>query len=238
MTNYICINGKKAELTEEQMKALGIELPKANPFERVAKDKIYYCISGSGIVSAEREDLYDIDKERFDAGNYCTDREVMKQRALHEVLSRLRDADVQLFRTDMQGDIICTSNGSSVSFTVSRNRNADVYAEIGGNSAQTTQPPATNPPQTDPPATNPPESDPPVTPPPATDPPATNPPATDPPADTPQGTDYILNTNSHKFHYPDCHSAAKISQKNKAYYTGTREELIAQGYSPCGNCDP
>ena len=95
-----------------------------------------------------------------------------------------------------------------------------------------------NPPQTDPPATNPPESDPPVTPPPATDPPATNPPATDPPADTPQGNDYILNTNSHKFHYPDCHSAAKISQKNKAYYTGTREELIAQGYSPCGNCDP
>ena len=155
-----------------------------------------------------------------------------------EPLSRLRDADVQLFRTDMQGDIICTSNGSSVSFTVSRNRNADVYAEIGGNSAQTTQPPATNPPQTDPPATNPPETDPPVTPPPATDPPATNPPATDPPADTPQGTDYILNTNSHKFHYPHCHSAAKISQKNKAYYTGTREELIAQGYSPCGNCDP
>ena len=34
MTNYICINGQKAELTEEQLKALGIELPKANPFER------------------------------------------------------------------------------------------------------------------------------------------------------------------------------------------------------------
>lgn len=145
-----------------------------------------------------------------------------------EPLSRLRDADVQLFRTDMQGDIICTSNGSSVSFSVSRNRNADVYAEIGGNSTQTTQPPATNPPQTEPPATNPPE----------TDPPATNPPATDVPTDTPQGTDYILNTNSHKFHYPHCHSAAKISEKNKQSYTGTREELIEQGYSPCGYCDP
>lgn len=145
-----------------------------------------------------------------------------------EPLSRLRDADVQVFRTDLQGDIVCTSNGSAVSFSVTRNRDADVFAEIGGNSTQTAPPVNTDPPQTDPPETNPPE----------TDPPATNPPAADSPADTPLGTDYILNTNSRKFHYPDCHSAAKISEKNKAYFTGTREELIAQGYSPCGNCDP
>lgn len=120
-----------------------------------------------------------------------------------EPLSRLRDADVRVFRTDMQGDIICTSNGSSVSFSVSRNWDADVFAEVGGNSTQTTQPPAT-----------------------------------DAPADTPQGTDYVLNTNSHKFHYPGCSSVAKMSEKNKQYYTGTREELIEQGYDPCGNCDP
>lgn len=52
------------------------------------------------------------------------------------VLSRLRDAEVKTFRTDMQGDVICTSNGSSVSFTVSRNANADVFGGIGGNSTQ------------------------------------------------------------------------------------------------------
>lgn len=98
MTNYICINGKKAELTKEQLKALGIELPKANPFERVNKDKIYYSIHGDGIVHAEREDLYDIDKERFDVGNYCTDKEIMKQRALHETLNRL------LWRYSMEHD--------------------------------------------------------------------------------------------------------------------------------------
>ena len=34
MTNYICINGKKAELTEEQLKLLGIELPNESPFAR------------------------------------------------------------------------------------------------------------------------------------------------------------------------------------------------------------
>jgi len=53
-----------------------------------------------------------------------------------DVLSRLRDAEVKTFRTDMQGDVICTSNGSSVSFTVSRNANADVFGGMGGNSTQ------------------------------------------------------------------------------------------------------
>lgn len=49
---------------------------------------------------------------------------------------------------------------------------------------------------------------------------------------------YILNTSSKKFHDPDCPYAGKISEKNKDYYTGSREELIAKGYSPCGHCDP
>lgn len=37
------------------------------------------------------------------------------------VLSRLRDADVQLYRTDLQGDIICTSDGKTVTFTTQKN---------------------------------------------------------------------------------------------------------------------
>lgn len=52
------------------------------------------------------------------------------------VLSRLRDADVKIFRTDLQGDIICTSDGSSLSFTVSRNAGADTFGGIGENSTQ------------------------------------------------------------------------------------------------------
>ena len=43
----------------------------------------------------------------------------------HEpVLSRLRDADVTVFRTDMQGDITAVSDGANVTFTT--NRNADI----------------------------------------------------------------------------------------------------------------
>ncbi len=42
-----------------------------------------------------------------------------------EVLSRLRDADVKVFRTDLQGDIICNSDGERVTFTVDKGENAD-----------------------------------------------------------------------------------------------------------------
>ncbi len=49
---------------------------------------------------------------------------------------------------------------------------------------------------------------------------------------------YVLNTNTAKFHLPSCASAGKIKEQNKKEYTGSREELIAVGYSPCGNCHP
>ena len=49
---------------------------------------------------------------------------------------------------------------------------------------------------------------------------------------------YILNTNSHKFHDPDCAGAASMSDANRQEYTGSREDLIARGYTPCGQCDP
>lgn len=50
--------------------------------------------------------------------------------------------------------------------------------------------------------------------------------------------EYVLNTSSHKFHYPDCGSVSQMSDSNRQDYTGTREEIIAQGYEPCGNCNP
>lgn len=45
-----------------------------------------------------------------------------------DTLSRLRDADVKVFRTDMQGTIICTSDGKTVSFSVEKNKDADTLA--------------------------------------------------------------------------------------------------------------
>lgn len=49
---------------------------------------------------------------------------------------------------------------------------------------------------------------------------------------------YILNTNTKKFHYPSCSSVKQISDKNKQTYTGSRDDLISQGYDPCKRCNP
>ena len=53
-----------------------------------------------------------------------------------------------------------------------------------------------------------------------------------------EGENYVLNVNSHRFHLPDCSGVASISHNNRRDYTGTREDLIAQGYVPCGSCKP
>ena len=50
--------------------------------------------------------------------------------------------------------------------------------------------------------------------------------------------DYILNVKNKKFHKPDCSAASDISSTNKQDFTGTRDQLIARGYSPCGICKP
>ena len=88
MENYICINGKKTELTEEQMKALGIERPKKSPFDRIVDGK-YYFINTHGTVYPTKDFLTTADNSLFEKANYCTDKAIMEQRAMWETLSRL-----------------------------------------------------------------------------------------------------------------------------------------------------
>lgn len=52
------------------------------------------------------------------------------------------------------------------------------------------------------------------------------------------GTTYILNANTHKFHRPTCSSLRLMKDSNKISSTDSRENIIAQGYSPCKNCNP
>lgn len=52
------------------------------------------------------------------------------------------------------------------------------------------------------------------------------------------GADYVLNTNTHKFHYPDCASVADIKPKNYKAFHGTRDEALSLGYAPCKRCNP
>lgn len=127
------------------------------------------------------------------------------------VLSKLRDADVKVFRTDMQGHVICSSDGTDLMFRVERNADADTLsgAGAGGNHTQDTKPPET---------TKAPE---------ATQNPSTG-----------NGRSYVLNTSTKKFHYPSCSSVKQMSAKNRKDVIATRAELIAQGYDPCGRCHP
>ena len=62
----------------------------------------------------------------------------------------------------------------------------------------------------------------------------------EPPTSDGEVTKYIANTNpnSMKFHKPNCSSVSKMSEQNKLEVTATREQMIADGYSPCGICNP
>lgn len=59
-----------------------------------------------------------------------------------------------------------------------------------------------------------------------------------PVAQQPQTSSYVVNTSTGKFHIPSCRDVNKIKQDNYWAYEGTRDDLIAQGYSPCGHCNP
>lgn len=123
-------------------------------------------------------------------------------------LSRLRDADVTVFRTDLHGDIVFTSDGKTVSVSTDKTASEEDVMTPGGSIII---PPTTTTPDPEP----------------------------EQGTDTqPSGTDYVVNTNTGKFHYPSCSSVKKMKESNKMFYTGTRDDLVSQGYSPCGNCHP
>lgn len=52
------------------------------------------------------------------------------------------------------------------------------------------------------------------------------------------GTSYVINRNTMKFHLPSCSSVEKMQEENRENYTGDREQLIENGYEPCGSCNP
>ena len=124
-----------------------------------------------------------------------------------EVLDRLWDKDVSVFRTDEQGNIIMTSDGKEITWSTSPSetwapgvvpanapdRNTESVEKTGTDTAENNQ--------------------------------------------TAESL-YVLNNNTMKFHRPGCSSVQKISEKNYGESSLSRDELIAQGYSPCGNCDP
>ena len=88
MENYIVINGKKAELTEEQLKQLGIKTKeKENPFTRKI-DKSYFYISAGNALMTDVDNNTVVDIALYDNLNYFNDYNFTEQVALHQLLNR------------------------------------------------------------------------------------------------------------------------------------------------------
>ena len=124
MESYIVINGKKAPLTEEQLKMLGIETEKKNPLKRCEHHERYYHIDCFGKVNEACEDKHKVDADLYEIANYCTDKNLMRQRAWHETLSRL------LWRYSMEhdGDKIDWKNKNEWKYYIYFNFDDNKYA--------------------------------------------------------------------------------------------------------------
>lgn len=180
-----------------------------------------------------------------------------------DVLGRLDKMGVQVYRTDLQGDILMVSDGKHLEITTQR--------PIPGATSEATKEPTPTPkpvpkvtpeptpaPEQVPTATLEPTATPEPVPTETTQPtvtPAETPspqPASDPtpkptPTSTPEptpestqtpGRTYVLNTNTMKFHIPSCSSVKDIKEKNYAEYVGTAQEVEAMGYVGCKRCNP
>lgn len=86
----LTIDGKEVQLTETQLKALGIEVEKKrkNPFERVAVGDMYYFIRHFGDVDGYRQAHDYEDDALFNTANYFNDEQFANQIALHQLLYR------------------------------------------------------------------------------------------------------------------------------------------------------
>ena len=51
-------------------------------------------------------------------------------------------------------------------------------------------------------------------------------------------TAYVLNTNTKKFHRPECSSVDQMKAKNRQDTTLSYDEIVSKGYSPCQRCNP
>ena len=150
------------------------------------------------------------------------------------VLSRLRDAGVTTFRTDMQGEITAVSDGQTVNFSTAKNAEAETLANAGAGQTANQAGGASSAAQTAGGAVN---AD-------AEAAGGVSIASADADGGNTDGaagataSSYVLNTNSHKFHLPSCSSVDAISPKNRKDVNESREQIISEGYAPCKRCHP
>ena len=125
-----------------------------------------------------------------------------------DTLQKLLDSDIELYRTDLQGNIIVISDGKNIEFNV---ESYDISESIKLASENIKQEETTV---------------------------VTTKEETNTTAEETKGVDYILNNNTDKFHHTWCSNVNRMKESNKTYFTGKRDDVINQGYDPCKNCNP
>lgn len=137
-----------------------------------------------------------------------------------ETIDKLKKAGINIYRTDLQGDIVMTCDGENITVntqpsTAGGASSAESKSETTGSATTTVATKATTTTVRTTPAT-----------------------ATEKPAeDDPVSYSYVLNTNTMKIHRPSCSSVSQMSDENKGY-TNDYDGAIAQGYVPCKRCKP
>lgn len=141
-----------------------------------------------------------------------------------KVLDALNQRNIDLYRTDCNGDIKLVSDGKSINISTAKKANLDQLLTLGF--VPTPEPTPTPTPE--------------PTPTPTPDPTPTPEPTLEPVVEEQKPIEqyYIINTNTGKFHYPTCRSIKRMKDKNKLEFTGTRDDVLARGYSPCMICNP
>ena len=125
-----------------------------------------------------------------------------------ETTLMLQRMTISVFRTDIHGTIICTSNGESISFQMTKKKRAEPTPEPVVISLDDFNPDESNNTSGD-----------------------RGIPVFD------DGVEYIGNKNTHAFHHLWCQSVVEMKEKNRVEFY-SRDEAIGMGYKPCGRCNP
>jgi hypothetical protein len=90
MTDFIYIDGVEYKPDKELIDLIKGHANSSlnNSFERQKQDAGYYYIGRDGIVYETTELVTCLDDKRYEVGNYCTNKELLKKRAAEETLLR------------------------------------------------------------------------------------------------------------------------------------------------------
>ena len=91
--NYLFIEGIKVPLTDEQIAMIkgtgALKSKEKSPFSRVEKNNPYWLIDIDGTITKTYDFKGEADDNQFSCANYCSDKELIEERAIREELSRL-----------------------------------------------------------------------------------------------------------------------------------------------------